>query len=96
MHTRRCTRRSPSRSRARPATERSRSNQVCHRPPPYVSTFSMRKPHLAPLDTGFSFRQGLHRAAQRYISCLPHLLCCQAQKCAPQPFYVLKRVVGYC
>jgi len=66
---RRCTSRSPLRSSTRPATERSRSNQVCHRPPPYVSTASIWKPGLSPLDTGFSFRHGL-RGTRHGVGCL--------------------------
>mmetsp|Transcript_20396 Transcript_20396/g.61444 ORF Transcript_20396/g.61444 Transcript_20396/m.61444 type:complete len:308 (+) Transcript_20396:219-1142(+) len=48
------------RTSTRPATDRSRSNQVCHRPPPYGSTFTLSHAlFLTSLLTGFSFRHGL-------------------------------------
>ncbi len=59
--TRRCCRVPPgARTSTRPATDRSRSNQVCHRPPPYGSTLTdSHALFLVSLDTGFSFRHGL-------------------------------------
>ncbi len=67
-----CSSRGPSRSSTRPATLRSRSNQVCHRPPPYGSTLSVRKPDLAPLECGFSFRQGLQGMRSRHSTTPQH------------------------
>mmetsp|Transcript_27700 Transcript_27700/g.70576 ORF Transcript_27700/g.70576 Transcript_27700/m.70576 type:complete len:333 (-) Transcript_27700:270-1268(-) len=61
MRTRRCWICSPSppRTSTRPARPRSRSNQVYHSPPPYVSTLIMSHPLLDDLLTGLSLRQGL-------------------------------------
>lgn len=42
-----------------PATLRSLSNQVCHKPPPYVCTLIIRYPDLDDADLGFNFRHGL-------------------------------------
>ncbi len=41
-----------------PAIPRSRSNQVCHRPPPYVSTPTCKKPSPCFLLTGLIRKQG--------------------------------------
>lgn len=47
------------RTMQRPANVRSRSNQVYHRPPPYVSTPSSTKPSFTRWEIGLRRRQGL-------------------------------------
>jgi hypothetical protein len=53
------------RTRTRPATERSRSNQVCQRPPPYGSTPTIRYPAFVLFETGLSLRHGLRASRRR-------------------------------
>ena len=59
------------RIRTRPATDKSRSNQVPNSPPPYVSMFTMSKPDLVFLLIGFTFRQGLSVCAPTMYIPLP-------------------------
>mmetsp|Transcript_4186 Transcript_4186/g.7373 ORF Transcript_4186/g.7373 Transcript_4186/m.7373 type:complete len:274 (-) Transcript_4186:185-1006(-) len=48
----------PRRTMTRPATVRSRSNHVCHRPPPYVATLTCCTPAFPVADTGLIWKLG--------------------------------------
>ena len=62
---------SASRMSTRPATLKSRSNQVYQSPPPYVCTPTLRKPLFFDAVTGLSLRHGLSVCAATTLKPFP-------------------------
>lgn len=66
---------SPRLTIALPATPRSRSNHVCHSPPPYGCVDSCKNPALDALLTGFSFGHGLRAGKQTESGLVRDTIC---------------------